>query len=80
MSYTGHFGEAFANNSHVVLSFPMAEKLLTKKDVAERLNLSTRTIGRYVKLGLLKPIRISEQVVRFNPVEVERFIENGVVG
>lgn len=80
MLYTGHFGEAFANYSHRELSFPMAEKLMTKKDVADRLNVSTRTIGRYVKLGLLKPIRISEQVVRFKPDEVEHFIEKGMVG
>ncbi len=52
---------------------------MTKKEVADRLNLSTRTIGRYVKLGWLRPIRISEQVVRFHPDEVERFIESGAV-
>jgi len=57
----------------------MTGKLMTKKEVADRLNLSTRTIGRYVKLGWLRPIRISEQVVRFHPDEVERFIESGAV-
>lgn len=55
----------------------MAGNLLKKKDVADRLNVSTRTIGRYVKLGLLKPIRISEQVVRFEPEELDRFLRDG---
>ena len=55
----------------------MAEKLLTKKDVADRLNVSTRTIGRYVKIGWLQPIRISEQILRFDPAELDRFLRDG---
>lgn len=55
----------------------MAGNLLKKKDVAGKLNVSTRTVGRYVKLGWLKPIRISEQVVRFDPDELERFVKSG---
>lgn len=49
---------------------------MKKRDVADMLNVSTRTIGRYVKLGWLKPIRISEQVVRFDPGDLERFLSD----
>jgi len=55
----------------------VAEKLLKKKDVADILNVSTRTIGRYVKQGWLQPIRISDQVVRFDPGELDRFLRSG---
>ncbi|MCG8602258.1 MAG: helix-turn-helix domain-containing protein, partial [Verrucomicrobiales bacterium] len=51
--------------------------LLTKKEVADALRVSTRTVCRYVKLGWLVPIRLSEQVVRFDQDEVERFISEG---
>ena len=51
--------------------------LMTKKEVAAALRVSTRTICRYMKLGWLSPIRLSEQVVRFAQDEVDRFIEEG---
>ena len=54
--------------------------LLTKKEVADALRVSTRTVARYMKLGWLVPIRLSDQVIRFDQAEVERFVENGVVG
>ncbi|MCB1064286.1 MAG: helix-turn-helix domain-containing protein [Verrucomicrobiae bacterium] len=50
---------------------------MTKQEVADALRVSTRTVCRYVKLGWLAPIRISEQVVRFDQDEVERFITEG---
>jgi len=53
------------------------ETLLTKKEVAANLRVSTRTVCRYVKLGWLKPIRISEQVLRFSARELERFVADG---
>ena len=49
-------------------------QLLTKREVAETLRVSTRTVGRYVKSGLLRPIRVSEQVVRFYRDDLERFL------
>ena len=53
--------------------------LMTKKEVADALRVSSRTIGRYVKLGLISPIRLSDQVVRYDKAELERFIESGAV-
>ena len=51
--------------------------LMTKCEVADVLRVSTRTVHRYVKMGWLKPIRISEQVVRFPEDDVERFLQEG---
>ncbi len=54
--------------------------LLTKKKVAETLQVSTRTVCRYVSQGWLKPIRLSDQTLRFDPDDLLRFIEDGGAG
>ncbi|MDF1659994.1 MAG: helix-turn-helix domain-containing protein [Verrucomicrobiales bacterium] len=51
--------------------------LLTKKKVAETLQVSTRTVCRYMNQGWLKPIRLSDQTLRFDPDDLQRFIEDG---
>lgn len=51
--------------------------LLTKKKVAETLQVSTRTVCRYMSQGWLKPIRLSDQTLRFDPDDLQRFIEEG---
>ena len=52
----------------------MKTKLLTKKDVAAALSMSTRSVDRLVASGALKPIRILRSV-RFNPADVFRIIQ-----
>lgn len=54
--------------------------LLTKKQAAEFLNVSTRTVNRYVELRGLKAIRLSSQTVRFEREELERFINEASAG
>ena len=52
----------------------MKTKLLTKKDVAAALSMSTRSVDRLVASGVLKPIRILRSV-RFNPADIFRIIQ-----
>jgi excisionase family DNA binding protein len=52
------------------------EKLLTKQQVADLLNISVKTIELWMINGTgPKPIRINK-LVRFKESEVEAFIEN----
>jgi len=48
----------------------MAEKLLTKKDVAELLNVSVPTIDRYISDKILTPVK-GIPAVRFTPSHIE---------
>lgn len=49
-------------------------ELLTSKEVASILKVTTRSISNYVKNGQLKAVRIGK-VLRFEVSEVEAFIE-----
>lgn len=48
----------------------MVEKLLTKKDVAELLNVSLPTIDRYISDKILTPVK-GIPAVRFTPSHIE---------
>lgn len=48
--------------------------LLTKRELADRLQLSTRTIDRHVRAGLL-PFRLAGSRRRFDPAEVVAFLD-----
>jgi excisionase family DNA binding protein len=50
--------------------------LQTKRQVAKRLNVSERTVTRYVSEGRLPAVRLSPRAVRFDPESVERWIRN----
>jgi len=56
--------------------------LLTKKELAETLNLSTRTIERWTKARKIPCLRINHQVLRYKLEDVlaslERFKVEGV--
>jgi excisionase family DNA binding protein len=52
----------------------MSEILLTKKEVATRLNISERHVQNLMKReGFPKPVRLG-RLIRFRPQDVERFI------
>ncbi len=53
--------------------------LLTLDQVAARVNVSRRTVRRYVERGELAAIRLPG-LFRFDPPEVERFIDKRRVG
>jgi excisionase family DNA binding protein len=49
-------------------------KLLTRKQLAEHLGVSTRTVDRWRRAGLLREFR-QGGVVRFRPEDVQAFLE-----
>lgn len=51
----------------------MTDKLLTKKEVAEKFGVTTRTVNRWRNRGLLKAVVVG-RVVRFRPDDVEAVI------
>jgi excisionase family DNA binding protein len=51
-------------------------KLITINEVATRLKVSPRTIQRTIARGELKPVRISQKVVRLVDTEVDQWIES----
>lgn len=54
--------------------------LLTRSDVANRLQTCNHTIQRYTKRGLLPAIVINCRVIRYRPEDVEKLIQSGMVG
>ncbi|HWA97336.1 MAG TPA: helix-turn-helix domain-containing protein [Pirellulales bacterium] len=52
------------------------DALLTVRDVAERLKVSTRTIQTMTKAGELPTVRI-RRAVRFRPADVRAFVDRG---
>jgi predicted DNA-binding transcriptional regulator AlpA len=50
--------------------------LLTKKEVARKVQLSIRTIARYVALGQFpQPIRFSQSCVRWRRKDIDEYLE-----
>ena len=50
-------------------------EFLTKKEVAEKLRVTTRTINNYMAQGKLSFIRLSPKIVFFRATEIEAFLE-----
>jgi excisionase family DNA binding protein len=50
----------------------MSQKLLTKREAADVLNVSPRTVNRFVAARRLKAIKVGN-VFRVDPAEIERF-------
>ena len=49
-------------------------ELVTRKEAAERLRVSTKTIYRLQRKGLLTALMISSRCIRYRSDEVERLI------
>ncbi|MCH7870466.1 MAG: helix-turn-helix domain-containing protein [Planctomycetes bacterium] len=52
------------------------ERLLTVREVAERLRVSVRTVWTLIARGSLRPTRIG-RCVRIQPAELERLLADG---
>ena len=52
-----------------------ARDLLTYADVARRLQVTNRHVRTLVAAGEIVPIRFGPRCVRFDPVDVDRYIE-----
>lgn len=49
---------------------------LSRKEVAFRLGVSTRTIANYQERGMLNPTYINQRIVRYSEAEVDALIDN----
>jgi len=56
------------------------ESLLTKKQVASRLQISVRTVESLMARGLLAYVRISYRIVRFRPTAIEEYVDRCTIG
>jgi hypothetical protein len=54
-------------------------KLLTRKQVAARLQTCCHTIQRYQRKGLLPAVIINARVIRYRPEDVARLIRSATV-
>ena len=50
------------------------KEMITIKQLAEMLDLSTRSIHRYIKDGKIKAYKVGNKW-RFEPEEIERFVK-----
>ena len=53
----------------------MTDRLLTTRDVGELLGLSSATVLRYWRSGRLPGIRLASNVLRFDPRELEAWLD-----
>lgn len=51
---------------------PEVERLLTLQDVAERWQVSTKTIQRLIAAGRLRPVHIGRNI-RLHPSEIKKY-------
>jgi excisionase family DNA binding protein len=56
----------------------VAEKLLTRDEVAKMLGVCNHTVLKWDKSGRLRSIRITQRTLRYKLSEVERFISDHV--
>ena len=55
------------------------EVLLTKKELAEKLSLSTRTIDRLRARGVdMGEVKLGTKTIRFKASTARKFLENGI--
>jgi len=52
-------------------------KMLTKKDVADRLGVKESTVLAYARNSRLGCVRVSDRTIRFTPEQVDAFILEG---
>jgi len=57
----------------------MTERLLTIKEVADRLSVTTRTVHRYISAGKLVKVQLSGRAVRVSEADLARFIKERTV-
>lgn len=51
-------------------------RLLTTKEAADIIGVCTRSMERWEKQGRIKAVRPSPQIVRYDPRDVEAFIQS----
>jgi excisionase family DNA binding protein len=51
--------------------------ILTKREAADLLRISIRTLERWERMGKISPTRLSPGTVRYRKSDIERLIEEG---
>lgn len=59
---------------HGVVRTPPSTRLLTPKDVAERLSVSLRIAQELLGKGAIKSVRVGQKMLRCEPADIERYI------
>lgn len=54
---------------------PTLDRWLSTKQAAEHLSVSVNTVRNYVAAGRIKARRVGPKLLRFDRVELDRFIE-----
>jgi excisionase family DNA binding protein len=55
-------------------------EILTPAETARLLKVTERTIRNLVSRGLLRPIKLSERLVRFRRVDIDRSLASVTIG
>lgn len=63
----------YSQAMHTAIPQP-AEALLTKKEAADRLRVTARTLERWAAAGELLPVRFG-RIVRYRASDIEAFID-----
>jgi len=50
-------------------------KLLTRRQVAEALQVHPRTIARWEEQELIKPVKLSARCIRYRSKDIERLVD-----
>lgn len=56
------------------------QTLIDAAEVAKRLGVSRRTVERFARAGTIPCVRLSVRALRFDPVDVERYIAARKIG
>lgn len=59
---------------------PIIEQLLTKRDAAELLCITERTLDNYRSEGRILAVKLGKGAVRFDPVDLRNFIDRSKCG
>ena len=54
-------------------TLPESDPSLTRKQLAERWNITTRTLKRWEKAGRIKPLTLSSHTIRYKLSEILAF-------
>ena len=63
--------------SQKVTTPPAPDKILRVPAAAEVLGISKSTVWRYVRMGKLNPVKLSERVTGFRQSEIQALIAGG---
>jgi predicted DNA-binding transcriptional regulator AlpA len=69
---------ALPDQDQVVQKPVLSDTLHTNIDVQQQCNVGATTVHKWVKQGLLTPIRFSKRLVRYRASEVEALIQSAI--